>query len=186
MTPLQDQRCPPARILAISGSVKLRSSNSALVRAAAAHHDSGIEVYVFEHLADLPHFNPDLDGDSPPAPVAGLRSLARDAQALLIASPEYAHEMPGSLKNALDWLVSSGELYGKPAALLCASPSSERGAYAREALQRTLEAEGARVVLSATVAITQPIDGASALDSAATDAVQRALQTLRAAVHDVA
>lgn len=169
----------PTKILAISGSVKLRSSNSALVRAAAAHDDPGIAVQIFEHLADLPHFNPDLDGDSPPTPVVGLRNLARNADALLISSPEYAHEMPGSLKNALDWLVSSGELYGKPAALLCASPSRDRGAYAREALQRTLEAEGAHVVLSETVATTQRTDDTSVLDSMATEAVQRALQVLR-------
>ena len=137
VTHIQDPHGSRTKILAISGSVKRRSSNSALVHAAAAHDNPGIEVHIFEHLADLPHFNPDLDGDSPPAPVVGLRALARDADAMLIASPEYAHEMPGSLKNALDWLVSSGELYGKPAALLCASPSRDRGEYAREALQHT-------------------------------------------------
>lgn len=186
VTHIQDPHCCPKKILAISGSVKRCSSNSALVRAAAAQDDPGIEVHIFEHLADLPHFNPDLDGDSPPATVVGLRNLARDADALLIASPEYAHEMPGSLKNALDWLVSSGELYGKPAALLCASPSRDRGGYAREALQRTLEAEGAHVVLSATVAITQRTDDTSVLDTVAAAAVQRALQVLRDAAQHVA
>jgi NAD(P)H-dependent FMN reductase len=88
----------------------------------------------------------DLDGNSPPEPAAALRSVARAADVLLTASPEYAYVMPGSLKNALDWLVSTGGLYGKPVALLCGFPSSERGKYAREALQRRLEAQGARVV----------------------------------------
>jgi chromate reductase, NAD(P)H dehydrogenase (quinone) len=99
----------------------------------------------------------------------------------LIATPEYAHEMPGSLKNALDWLVSSGELYGKPAALLCGSPSSERGKYAREALQRTLEAQGMSVVLSCTVAMQRAPLGTTGVDSTAARMVRRALQVLQGA-----
>src|SRR3954452_19093162 len=99
----RDQRPPTLNVLAISGSLAPRSSNSALVRLAAAQEHAGIQVHVYEHLADLPHFNPDLDREPPPQTVAVLRGVARDAHALLIASPEYAHEMPGSLKNALDW-----------------------------------------------------------------------------------
>jgi chromate reductase len=91
--------------------------------------------------------------------------------------------MPGSLKNALDYLVSSGELYGKPAALLCASPSPDRGTYGREALQRTLEAEGSRIVLSATVAMQRASDGTSAVGPAAARSVDRALQALRSAAN---
>jgi len=165
-------------ILAISGSLQSHSSNSALVREAAAQHSRNVELRIFDRLGELPHFNPDLDGDTPPEPVVALRSLAQGADALLIASPEYAHEMPGSLKNALDWLVSSGELYGKPAALLCGSPSQERGIYAREALQRTLEAQGARVVLSTTVAMQRAGDGTATVDSAAAGSVTRALEAL--------
>jgi NAD(P)H-dependent FMN reductase len=89
---------------------------------------------------------------APPA-VADLRARLGTAEAVLIASPEYAHEMPGVLKNALDWLVSSGELYGKRVAVLCASPSPERGTYLRQALERTLAAQGATVVVSSTVAV---------------------------------
>jgi chromate reductase len=168
-------------ILAISGSLQSQSSNSALVRHAAAHYGNGLEVQVFDQLAELPHFNPELDGEDPPAAVRTLRAMAGAADAILIASPEYAHEMPGSLKNALDWLVSSGELYGKPAALLCASPSQERGAFAREALQRTLEAEGARVVMSTTIAMQRPTSGAPHIDPAVAHVVVSALETLRRA-----
>jgi chromate reductase, NAD(P)H dehydrogenase (quinone) len=82
--------------------------------------------------------------------------------------------MPGVLKNALDWLVSSGELYGKPVAVLCAAPSAQRGTYVREALGRTLDAEGACVVLSATVAVQR----ASAPSADAVDAVTSALHAL--------
>jgi NAD(P)H-dependent FMN reductase len=172
------------KVLAISGSLQLRSSNSQLIREASARELMHVDVHPFTQLAELPHFNPDLDGDSPPGSVIALRTLAREADALLIASPEYAHEMPGSLKNALDWLVSSGELYGKPAALLCASPSSQRGTFAREALQRTLEAEGARVVLSTTVAMTRTPDGTSRVDPAAARVVEQALQALRQAFEE--
>jgi len=168
-------------ILAISGSLQLHSSNSALIREAVAQQSRDVVLHVFQRLGDLPHFNPDLDRDSPAEPVADLRSLARAADALLIASPEYAHEMPGSLKNALDWLVSSGELYGKPAALLCGSPSSERGKYAREALQRTLEAQGMSVVLSCTVGMQRVPLGTTGVDSTAARMVRRALQVLQGA-----
>jgi NAD(P)H-dependent FMN reductase len=89
--------------------------------------------------------------------------------------------MPGSLKNALDWLVSSCELYGKPAAWLCASPSQERRAFVREAVQRTLEAEGASVVMSTTIAIQRPAFGAPPIDPAAARVVVSALEKLRRA-----
>ena len=171
-------------ILAISGSLQSQSSNSALVRHAAKHRGNGLEVQVFDQLAELPHFNPELDGGCAPLAVQTLRTMAGAADAILIASPEYAHEMPGSLKNALDWLVSSGELYGKPAAVLCASPGQERGALAREALQRTLEAEGARVVMSTTVAMQRLASGAREIDPAAAQVVVSALESLRRACGD--
>ena len=129
----------------------------------------------------MPHFNPELDGDEPPATVRTLRALAGAADAILIATPEYAHEMPGSLKNALDWLVSSGELYGKPAAVLCGSPALERGTFARDALQRTLEAEGASVVMSTTVAMQRSTSGAPAIDPVAKQVVLSALEALMGA-----
>ena len=141
------------RVVAISGSLQAGSSNSALVRLAAGLSDRRLAVDVFDGLADLPYFNPDLDGDAPPASVTELRACVSGADGLLIASPEYAHEMPGVLKNALDWLVRSGELYGKPVAVLSAAPSAERGGYAREALRQTLTAQGATVVASSTIAV---------------------------------
>jgi NAD(P)H-dependent FMN reductase len=143
----------PARILALSGSLQTHSSNTALIRLAADMANDGADVDIVEALDRLPYFNPELDLDPAPGAVADLRKRLGAAGAVIIASPEYAHEMPGVLKNALDWLVSSGELYGKPVAVLCAAPSPERGKHVREALERTLDAEGARVVFSATVAV---------------------------------
>ena len=142
-----------ATVLAISGSLQSRSTNTGLVQLAARLAHGSTRVDVFDQLDTLPYFNPELDTLPAPAAVADLRARLGQADGLLIASPEYAHEMPGVLKNALDWLVSSGELFGKRVAVLCAAPAAERGAYAREALERTLGAQGAQVVLSATIAI---------------------------------
>ncbi|MBV9356430.1 MAG: NAD(P)H-dependent oxidoreductase [Chloroflexi bacterium] len=144
-------------VLAISGSLQSRSSNTALIQLASQVTDERVQVQLLAVLPDLPYFNPELDVEPAPASVTELRARVGAADGLLIASPEYAHEMPGVLKNALDWLVSSGELYGKSVAVLCASPAPERGRYVREALGRTLDAQGARVVFSATVA-GEPID----------------------------
>ncbi|HSS08388.1 MAG TPA: NAD(P)H-dependent oxidoreductase [Acidimicrobiales bacterium] len=145
------------RVLAISGSLQAGSSNTALLRQVRALAPNGTEVVLYQGLVALPRFNPDLDAD--PA-VAELRTQLLGVDAVLIASPEYAHEMPGSLKNALDWVVGSGELYGKPVAILSAAPSAARGQYAREALERTLGAQGAKVVASMTVPVAkdQPLD----------------------------
>jgi chromate reductase, NAD(P)H dehydrogenase (quinone) len=112
------------RILAISGSLRQASSNTTLLRAAVALAPPGVEMVLYEGLGDLPHFNPDLEPDEP-ASVQELRAWVKWADGLLISSPEYAHGVPGVLKNALDWLVSGEEFIGKPVALFQASPGGE-------------------------------------------------------------
>ena len=163
-------------VLAISGSLQTRSSNTALIRLASRLAGGQVQVDVLDVLADLPYFNPELDVEPVPASVAELRARVGAADGVLIASPEYAHEMPGVLKNALDWLVSSGELYDKRVAVLCASPAAERGTYVREALGRTLGAQGARVVVSATLAV--PPRGADDPPSEVVHGVRSALEAL--------
>jgi len=81
-----------------------------------------MQVVRYRDLANLPHFNPDLDGDEPPAIIQSLRNQVMISQGILISSPEYARGVAGALKNALDWLVSSLEFPGKPVALINASP----------------------------------------------------------------
>lgn len=95
------------RIGAISGSLRAGSSNGALLRAAATLAPQGVEVIVNEQLGGLPHFNPHLDveGQAPPETVAAFRSFLSGSQAVIVCTPEYAHGVPGSLKNALDWIV---------------------------------------------------------------------------------
>ena len=139
-------------ILAFSGSPRPGSAVSQLLRAAAALAPGGVSVTWYEGILDLPMFSPDLDGAGavlPPA-VATLRAQMAAADAVLLATPEYAYGMPGSLKNALDWLVSAGSFYGKPTGVLSASPSELGGARARGSLLLTLEALGAAVVPAAS------------------------------------
>ena len=142
------------RLVGISGSLRAASSNTALLGAAAALAPAGVEVELYRGLAQLPHFNPDLEA-SEPAAVTELRRLVREADGLLISSPEYAHGPPGSLKNALDWLVGGSEFVGKPVALLNASPRATHG---QAALAETIRTMAARLVDEACVAV--PLLGA--------------------------
>src|SRR4029453_6006873 len=99
----------PGRLRAASPSGRPR-------RSAAAVAPAGMAFIFYEQLGLLPHFNPDLDGEgaTPPPAVADLRRLLAEADGVVISPPEYAPGVPGSLKNALDWIVSSGELTDKP------------------------------------------------------------------------
>jgi chromate reductase, NAD(P)H dehydrogenase (quinone) len=139
------------KIVALAGSLQERSSNSALVRAAQEVTPDGMELVVYGSLGEVPHLNPELDGDDAPAPVKELRQLLQASEGLLIASPEYGHSMPGVLKNALDWLVGSGELSGMPIALMSASTTSTGGIRAQMALTQTLLAQAAQVAVALTV-----------------------------------
>lgn len=111
----------PLQFVAISGSLRAASSNTAVLRAAAMLAPTNVQVALYEGLGELPFFDPDLDTDAPPRAVEELRAQLQSADAVLICSPEYAYGVPGALKNALDWIVSSGELMDKPVALLNAS-----------------------------------------------------------------
>jgi NAD(P)H-dependent FMN reductase len=154
------------RVLAISGSLRRLSSNTALVSAAVRVAPAGVEVSVYRELADVPPFNPDLDTDTAPAAIGRLRAALDACDAILICSPEYAHGVSGMLKNALDWVVGSGELIGKPVALINAST---RATHAYAALKETLTTMSGRVVEEA--AVTIPLDGSKCdADSIAADA----------------
>jgi NAD(P)H-dependent FMN reductase len=147
------RRSEAIQILAISGSLRAVSSNTALLRAAAALAPAGVEIAVYGGLGDLPHFNPDLE-EAQPAAVTELRALVRQADGLLISSPEYAHGVPGVMKNALDWLVGGEEFIHMPVALFNASAG---GTYAQASLLETLTAMSARIVTAAS--ITVPLRG---------------------------
>ena len=155
------------RLLAICGSLRAASTNKALLEAAALLAPPGMRIASYAYLADLPHFNPDRDVEPLPAAVAELRTAIANADGLLISSPEYARGIPGALKNALDWLVSSEVFPQKPVALFNAS---DRGIAMQAALRLTLETMSARMVDAATITVPllgQQTDGAAIAADAA-------------------
>ncbi len=111
-------------ILAISGSGRASSTNTALLRALAAAAPEH-QITVFTGLTALPVFSPDLETAPLPRAVQDFIALIRAAEGVIIASPEYVHSIPGGLKNAIDWLVSRDEIIAKPIALLHASHRGE-------------------------------------------------------------
>jgi NAD(P)H-dependent FMN reductase len=165
------------RILAISGSLRTGSSNATLLRAGAAIAPSGVEIVAYDIIGELPHFNPDLDEGRPPEIVAKFRAEVAAADAVMISSPEYAHGVPGTLKNAIDWLVGGIEINGKPVALVNASA---RATYAQAALQETLTVMGARVV-----ARTISLDGRKNLDVQAMVDDPEISSALRSVIQDL-
>jgi len=148
------------RIAAISGSLRAGSSNTAALRAAAGLVPAGVDVVLYEGIAALPFFNPDLDGDKVPAPVGAMRALIGSVDGILISSPEYARGVAGVLKNALDWLVGSQEFPNMPVALINTSP---RAMHALAALTLTLETMSARIAKDACV--TLPLLGSACDES---------------------
>jgi chromate reductase, NAD(P)H dehydrogenase (quinone) len=121
-------------ILALSGSLRRDSLNSAALRAAAqAAARFGVVIELDDSARSLPHFDPDLES-RPPGSVRRFRKACERADALLLAVPEYAFGIPGAFKNALDWTVGSGAIYRKPIAVLSVAQPG-RGAHVRRALE---------------------------------------------------
>ena len=114
------------KLLAISGSTRKSSSNLNLIKAIAGLTTEVFTITIFDSLTELPHFNPDIDNEGVPEQVTSFRQQLRNADGILICTPEYAIGVPGTLKNAIDWTVSSMEFSQKPVALITASLSGGR------------------------------------------------------------
>jgi chromate reductase, NAD(P)H dehydrogenase (quinone) len=147
---------PPAkrlRILMLSGSLRRGSTNMAALEALARLAPEGVKALVYRDLAKLPPFNPDDDDEDRrrPEPVEALRALVGASDAIVIAAPEYAHGVPGALKNALDWLVASETFAGKPVVLINASP---RAFHAQASLREILATMAARLVPEAFASLS--------------------------------
>ena len=163
-SPLMDSAHRPLQVLALCGSLRKASINKALLRAAARIAAPQADIEVADWLGRLPLFNPDLEADPDtelPMPVQALQLAVAHADAILIATPEYAHGVSGAMKNALDWLVSFEPFIHKPVAVINASP---RAHHADDALRETLRTMSAGLVGERSFAL--PLLGAR-LDEAA-------------------
>ena len=176
---MRHRRCRACNVnvLALCGSLRAASMNAALLRASARLAPDDTRVEIFSGLAELPLFNPDLEADMP-APARRLQAAISACDALLIASPEYAHGVTAVIKNALDWLVSFPPFVDKPVAIFNASP---RSVHADAALRETLTTMSARLVSDACLALPLRSTGITEqgiLDSEHAAAIRRALTLL--------
>lgn len=131
------------KIIAICGSTRISSTNLHFIQAISMLVADSMEFSVVTTLGALPHFNPDLDTENPPEQVLDFRCRLKAADGILICTPEYAMGVPGTLKNAIDWTVSSMEFSNKPTALVTASSMGEKG---HASLLETLKVLEARII----------------------------------------
>lgn len=129
------------KILAITGSTRRNSSNFKILKYISDHIKTDFKVEIFEELDTLPHFNPDLDTENPPREISVLRNKISDADGVIICTPEYVFSLPGSLKNALEWFVSTTIFSNKKAGLITASASGEMAHEQLLLIMKTLEAK---------------------------------------------
>jgi chromate reductase len=177
------------RMLLVSGSLRSRSTNTAVLRSAGSVVPDGVVADLYEGMGALPHFNPDDDAEPLPPAVAELRLQIRRAGAVLFSTPEYAGALPGSFKNLLDWTVGDhveGSIYRKPVAWINASP---RGAVnAHQSLRQVLGYTGASIIEDACVEVpvTEAVLGEDGLvsDPAILPDLTAALNTLAAYAED--
>ncbi|MBY6240609.1 NAD(P)H-dependent oxidoreductase [Methylosinus sp. Sm6] len=164
----------PLDIVLISGSLRARSVNGAVVAAAAQLAPFNVHAVVYRRLGELPHFNPDHDRDPLPETAAELRALLEGADAALFSTPEYAGSLPGSFKNLLDWTVGGASLYRLPVAWI--NPSAHGGARdAHAALRIVLDRAGADVIEAACMDIPVARDAVDDDGVIADDAIRSAI-----------
>lgn len=138
-------------IMAISGSLRSESKNSLILEALKAHFSGNINIEIYQGLKDLPHFNPDIEFHNIQS-VKEYQDKLKKADAIVISTPEYAHGIPGSLKNALDWIVGSGELIDKKIGLLFSS--SSEALFVQEQLIEVLTTMSAKLTKEETLKIS--------------------------------
>ena len=130
------------KIVAISGSTRTNSTNESLLKVIANLYGEKLDVQIYNGLAELPHFNPDLDNETVPLNVKAFRDLIEKADGVIICTPEYVFSLPGSLKNAIEWTVSTTVFLEKPVALIVASGLGEK---TYESLALIMNTVGAKI-----------------------------------------
>jgi chromate reductase, NAD(P)H dehydrogenase (quinone) len=126
------------KILAISGSTRNNSSNEKILNTIARLYSKDLDVEIYNQIGTLPHFNPDFENKKTPVNVIGFRNLIEQADGVLICTPEYVFSLPGSLKNALEWTVSTTVFSDKPTAFIVASASGEKAFESLDLIMSTL------------------------------------------------
>lgn len=126
------------KVLAISGSTRKNSTNEIILKTIAGLFLDTLELVIYNQIDELPHFNPDLEKDGLPPSVAAFRQLIEDADGVLICTPEYVFSLPGALKNALEWTVSTTVFSFKPFAFIVASASGEKAFESLGLIMKTL------------------------------------------------
>jgi chromate reductase len=162
------------RLLAVSGSLRAQSTNTTLLRALSLVAPPQFEIVLYEEMDQIPPFNPDIESAGESGPVGRFRAAVRESDAVLFSTPEYAHGIPGSLKNTLDWIVGTGELSKKPVVLINASP---RSLYAQAALKEVLKAMDARVLHDAEVTVDLQGKKLTSMEVAADPAIAAVLNS---------
>jgi chromate reductase len=145
-------------VCGIAGSLRAGSHNRALLRAASELSPPGMEIRIFERLGDIPLFDADLEAKGEPAPVSALKKAIAEADAVLVATPEYNHGIPGVLKNAIDWASrppGKSAFQRKPAAILGASPGMLGTARAQLQLRQVLASNETYVLLRPEVLVAR-------------------------------
>lgn len=140
-------------LLAISGSIRAHSANTSVLKSLQAFAPEDVYIHLYEGIDRFPHFNPDITDTVALKQVNEFRDQLRKADGVIICTPEYAFGLPGVLKNALDWLVSSGEFTDKPTATISASPLVTGADKAHAQLIQTLKVMGAKIPAGASLTI---------------------------------
>ena len=171
------------KILAVSGSLRANSSNAVILEIIEKMVPPEVEFFIYKGLGGLPQFD---DAEQVPIAVSVWRKHIQDADAVLICTPEYAFGVPGSLKNALDWTVGSGELVNKPLALITASTGGEKAHASFLQIFTALSAkipEGGSLLISY---VRSKLKGSEISDASTLDAVKTVLANLIKAVKEEA
>jgi NAD(P)H-dependent FMN reductase len=172
-------------VLALVGSLRADSINRKLTEAAAHHAPEGIELTTYDGIVDLPFYNEDIDGDTPPASAVAFRAAVDAADAVLLVTPEYNGTIPAVLKNALDWgsrPFGASPLSGKPLAVIGSAFGQYGGVWAHDDARKAAGIAGAKVLEDVKVAIPQSVvrfaETHPREDAEVTELVQGALNAL--------
>lgn len=170
------------KVLAISGSTRKNSSNQQLINAVAKIFEEVLEIIFFDGLAALPHFDPD---ENDHVEVKNFRQKIDDADGVLICTPEYAHGVPGSLKNAIDWTISTNQFYHKPTVLITASTDGRFGHAALLETLKVIEAKNIEELNLLIQFVRTKIDDEKIIDQKTLEEIKLLMQKFIATINEV-